>query len=173
MLRNEQSVGLAWRRQAGRTDEVYDMKVSEVMSRGLETCGEEDRLRPVVEKMLMRRCGSIPVVNDAGRLVGIVTIRDTMLPLYPNYGEYVHDAVHARDFEEMEDNYKRVLGMKVKEVMTPKPLYVHPDEPVLKAASYMGLRNLRRIPVCEEDGTLVGMVSIGDITRGLYIHKGV
>jgi len=148
------------------------MKVSDVMSRGLETCQEEDRLRSVVEKILMRRCGSLPVIDDTNALVGIVTIRDTMLPLYPNFGEYVHDSVHARDFEEMEDNYKRVLGMKVKEVMTAKPMSVTPDMSVLKAASYMGLKNLRRIPVCE-NGVLVGMVSIGDITRGLYIHKGV
>jgi CBS domain-containing protein len=148
------------------------MKVSDVMSQGLETCTEEDRLRSVVEKILMRRCGSLPVVDDANTLVGIITIRDTMLPLYPNFGEYVHDSVHSRDFEEMEDNYKRVLGMKVKEVMTANPMSVTPDMSVLKAASYMGLKNLRRIPVCE-NGVLVGMVSIGDITRGLYIHKGV
>lgn len=147
------------------------MKVSEVMSRGLETCREDDRLRTVVEKMVLRRCGSIPVVDDAGKLIGIVTIRDTMLPLYPNYGEYVHDSIHARDFEEMEEGYPKMLGMKVKDVMAKNPLAVYPDQPVLKAASYMGVRNLRRIPVCEDDGTLVGMVSIGDITRGLYIHK--
>ncbi|MDQ6975925.1 MAG: CBS domain-containing protein [Mariprofundaceae bacterium] len=148
------------------------MKVSDVMSRGLETCGENDRLRSVIEKMLMRRCGSIPVINDKQQLVGIITIRDTMLPLYPNFGEYVHDSVHSRDFEEMEDNYKRVLGMKVKEAMTPNPMTVSSNDFILKAASFMGLKNLRRIPVCD-DGKLVGMVSIGDITRGLYVHKGV
>lgn len=148
------------------------MKVSDVMSRGLETCSENDRLRSVIEKMLMRRCGSIPVVDEEEKLVGIITIRDTMLPLYPNFGEYVHDSVHSRDFEEMEDNYKRVLGMKVKEAMTPNPMTVSSDDFILKAASFMGLRNLRRIPVCD-DGKLVGMVSIGDITRGLYVHKGV
>jgi len=148
------------------------MKVSDVMSRGLETCSENDRLRSVIEKMLMRRCGSIPVVDEEEKLVGIITIRDTMLPLYPNFGEYVHDSVHSRDFEEMEDSYKRVLGMKVKEAMTPNPMTVSSDDFILKAASFMGLRNLRRIPVCD-DGKLVGMVSIGDITRGLYVHKGV
>jgi len=148
------------------------MKVSEVMTTSPLQCNENDTLRSITEKMVMRRCGSIPVVDDAGTITGIVTIRDTMLPLYPNFGEYVHDAVHGRDFEEMEDNYKRVLCMKVKEVMTPNPLTVSADESILKAASFMGLRNLRRIPVAE-DNKLVGMVSIGDIARGLYIHQGV
>jgi len=148
------------------------MKVSDVMTTTPLTCLENDSLRTITEKMVMRRCGSIPVVDDSNNLIGIVTIRDTMLPLYPNFGEYVHDAVHSRDFEEMEENYKRVLCMKVKEVMTTEPMSINADESILKAASFMGLRNLRRIPVTE-DGKLIGMVSIGDIARGLYIHQGV
>jgi len=147
------------------------MKVSEVMTHGVLTCKPEDTLRSAVQKMVMRRCGSLPVVDDNGKLIGIVTIRDTMLPLYPNFGEYVHDAKTARDFEEMEENYKRVLCMKVREVMTPNPMTVDPDMPVLKAASYMGLKNLRRIPVVDND-KLVGMVSIGDINRGMFIKLG-
>jgi len=146
------------------------MKISEVMTATPLTAKENETLRSVVEKMVMRRCGAVPVVNNQGTLVGIVTIRDTMLPLYPNFGEYVHDAVHSRDFEEMEQNYRRVLTMKVKEVMTANPMHVSAEDSVLKAASYMGLKNLRRMPVVD-DGKLVGMVSIGDIARGLYIHQ--
>jgi len=148
------------------------MKVSDVMTQTPLTCNENDTLRQITEKMVMRRCGSIPVVDDDLQLKGIVTIRDTMLPLYPNFGEYVHDAVHARDFEDMEENYKKVMCMKVKEVMTENPMSVEADTAVLKAASYMGVKNLRRMPVTK-DNQLVGMVSIGDIARGLYIHQGV
>ena len=149
------------------------MKVSEVMSHGSINCKADDTLHDAAQKMVMRRCGSLPVVADDNdsTLVGIITIRDTMLPLYPNFGEYIHDAKTARDFEEMEDNYKRVMCMKVKEVMTPDPMSVPSDMPVLKAASFMGLKNLRRLPVV--DGSkLSGMVSIGDINRGLFIQHG-
>ncbi|MDX8405375.1 MAG: CBS domain-containing protein [Mariprofundus sp.] len=149
------------------------MKVSDVMTHGSLNCKAGDTLHDATQKMVMRRCGSLPVVDDedANKLIGIITIRDTMMPLYPNFGEYIHDASSARDFEEMEENYKRVMCMKVKEVMTPNPMSVRPDMPVLKAASFMGLKNLRRMPV-EEDGKLVGMVSIGDINRGMFIQLG-
>ncbi len=149
------------------------MKVSEVMSRGCLTCHSDDTLHVATQKMVMRRCGSLPVVDDEdeGKLIGVITIRDTMLPLYPNFGEYIHDAKSARDFEDMEENYKRVMCMKVKEVMTPNPMVVNSDTPVLKAASYMGLKNLRRIPVVDND-RLTGIVSIGDINRGLFIERG-
>lgn len=145
------------------------MKVSELMTTGVITAAPDDTVAAVIERMVMRHCGAVPVVDDAGGLIGIVTLRDVLLPLYPNYGDYVHDAVHARDFEAMEHGYPRLLEMKTREVMTPDPMSVSPEDPVLKAASYMGLKNLRRIPVAEER-RLVGIISIGDISRGLFLH---
>jgi len=149
------------------------MKVSDVMSHGSLTCKAGDTLHDATEKMVMRRCGSLPVVadDDESKLVGIITIRDTMLPLYPNFGEYIHDAKTARDFEEMEEHYKPVMCMKVHDVMTANPMSVPSTMPVLKAASFMGLKNLRRLPVVDND-ILKGMVSIGDINRGMFIHHG-
>jgi CBS domain-containing protein len=146
------------------------MLVHDVMSAGVVTAKKTDTVRSVVVKMLNRHCGAIPVVEGDNRLVGMVTLRDVMLPLYPNYGDYIHDNVHSRDFVEMEDGYAEVLTKKVEEVMSPSPLTVSPNTPVLEAASYMGLKNFRRIPVVEKD-RLVGMVSIGDINRGLFFEK--
>ena len=150
------------------------MFIREVMSTGVVTAGATDTVRSVVVKMLSRDCGAIPVVGDQNDLVGMVTVRDIMLPLYPNYGDYIHDSVRSRDFGEMEAGYPEVLGKKVEEVMSRHPLTVSPEDPILEAASYMGLRHFRRIPVVEK-GKLVGMVSISDINRGLFFaqHPGL
>ena len=147
------------------------MLVHDVMSTGVVTAEPTDTVRSVVMKMLSRHCGAIPVVGEESRLIGMVTLRDVLLPLYPNYGEYIHDNVHSRDFVEMEEGYPEVLEQRVQEVMTLNPLTISPKAPVLEAASYMGLKNFRRIPVVEK-GKLVGMVSIGDINRGLFFEKG-
>ena len=148
------------------------MLVHEVMSTGIVTAMKTDTVRSVVVKMMNRNCGAIPVVEGDARLVGMVTLRDVLLPLYPNYGDYIHDNVHSRDFVEMEASYPEVLGRKVEEIMTPNPLTVGPADPILEAASYMGLKNFRRIPVVNKD-RLVGMLSIGDINRGLFFEQGV
>lgn len=146
------------------------MMVREVMSTGVLTARGTDTVRSVVVKMLSRHCGAVPVVDDGDRLAGIIAVRDVMLPLYPQYGDYIHDNVHSRDFVEMETGYPEVLTKNVEEVMTRNPLTVSPDDPILQAASYMGLKNFRRIPVVE-CGKLVGMVSIGDINRGLFFAE--
>ncbi len=146
------------------------MFVRDVMSTGVVTARKTDTVRSVVLKMLGRHCGAIPVVEDDDRLIGIVTLRDVMIPLYPNYGDYIHDNVHSRDFVEMEAGYQEVLAKKVEDVMSRNPLTVKSDNPILQAASYMGLKNFRRIPVVDK-GKLVGMVSIGDINRGLFFAQ--
>lgn len=51
--------------------------------------------------------------------------------------------------------------------MSRNPLTLSPTDPILEIASSMGLKHCRRIPVVEK-GKLVGMVSIGDSTRGLF-----
>jgi len=148
------------------------MLVHDVMSTGLVTAKKTDTVRSVVIKMMNRQCGAIPVVEGDNQLVGMVTLRDVLLPLYPNYGDYIHDNVHSRNFVEMEDAYSEALDEKVEEIMSQNPLTVAPHDPVLEAASYMGLKNFRRMPVVDK-GTLVGMLSIGDINRGLFFEKGM
>ena len=143
------------------------MLVREVMYTGVLTVRGSEPVREVVTRMISRHCGAIPVVDDEGTLIGLVAVRDVLIPLYPNYGDYIHDSVVSRDFVKMESAYAQVLERRVDEVMTLNPLTVSPDDPVLKAASYMGLKNFRRIPVVAER-RLVGMLSIGDINRELY-----
>src|SRR5512132_1376357 len=147
------------------------MLVREVMSAGVVTARRSESVRSVVTKMLSRHCGAIPVVEDDNVLIGMVTLRDVLIPLYPNYGEYIHDNVHSRDFVEMEEGYADVLNQKAEDVMSLNPLTVSPLTPVLEAASYMGLKNFRRIPVVDK-GKLVGMVSVGDVNRGLFFTRG-
>jgi CBS domain-containing protein len=124
----------------------------------------------VVVKIISRNCGVIPVVEDDGKLIGVISLRDVMLPMYPNYGDYIHDNVNSRDFEQMEGGYPNVLKMKAEDIMTPNPMTVSPYDPILKAASYMGLKNLRRIPVVE-DGKYVGIIGISDVNKVLFFNN--
>lgn len=144
------------------------MQVKDIMTTGVLAVRETDELRVVVAKMLNRHCGAIPVVEADMTLVGLVAVRDILMQLYPSCGAYIHDNVHGRDFVDMERGYGELMSRPVADVMTRHPFTVTPDDPVLKAASYMGLKHFRRIPVVEAT-KLVGMISIGDINRELFL----
>ena len=73
---------------------------------------------------------------------------------------------------EMEDGYAEVLDEKAEDIMSRNPLTVAPHDPILEAASYMGLKNFRRMPVVDK-GILVGIVSIkATSTAGYSSRKG-
>jgi CBS domain-containing protein len=147
------------------------MKVQDVMSTGVVTARSTDPIRSAVIKMLSRHCGAVPVIDDEENLIGLVALRDVMLPLFPQFGDYIHDNVHSRDFLEMEEGYPEVLRRPIESVMSHNPTSISPATCILEAASFMGVKNFRRIPVTE-NGKLVGMVSIGDINRGLFFTRG-
>ena len=147
------------------------MIVKEVMSTGVVTAYPKDSVRSVVIKMLSRHCGAVPIIDEQQNVIGLVALRYVMLPLFPNLGDYIHDNVHSRDFAEMEEGYPEILRKNVEEIMSKNPLTISPNTSVLEAASYMGRKHFRRIPVAE-DGKLLGMLSIGDINRGLFFQRG-
>ncbi|MFQ5588395.1 MAG: HPP family protein [Nitrospiria bacterium] len=145
------------------------MKVRDVMLTGLPTARETDTVQSIVVKVIYHDIGVVPILGNTHNLIGIIALRDIMMPMYPGYGDYIHDNVRSRDFEQMEEGYARVLTMKAGEIMTSNPMTVSPDDPVLKAASYMGLKNLRRIPVVEGNQFL-GIVGINEINKALFFN---
>ncbi|MDX8396337.1 MAG: CBS domain-containing protein [Mariprofundaceae bacterium] len=146
------------------------MKVSDAMTSEVIAVGTGDSLREAVAKMTIHNVAQVSVLNDDGGLAGIITVRDVMMPLYPDQGDYVHDSVRSHDFEDMETNYAKVMKMAVTDVMTANPITVSSDDPVLKATSYMGLKNLRRIPVVDA-GKQVGVLSIENVNSALFISN--
>jgi predicted transcriptional regulator len=83
----------------------------------------------------------------------------------------MEDYVHERDFEAMEKRVKEVLTKKVKDVMSKKVISIHVDEALLKAESIMKIKDIRRLPVIDSKGNLIGIISKGDIFRALVSPK--
>lgn len=146
------------------------MRIHEVMSTGVVTGAPTDTVRDVVVKLLSRHCGAIPIVNANQELLGIVTLRDVMRRCTPTMAITFTTPTQPR-LSGIGAELSRGTGGKAEEIMVRNPLTGSPETPILEAASYMGLKNFRRLPVADH-GTLVGMVSIGDIHRGLLFSRG-
>lgn len=121
------------------------MRVEQLMSRGTVTCRPQDDLAAVVDKMVARDCGVIPVVDDDGRVVGIVTDRDALLALHRE---------------------RCLLGrLQVADAMTPDAHCCAMDEPIERAEEIMRERRIRRLPVVDGAGRLAGMLTLADMAR--------
>lgn len=113
----------------------------------------------------------LPVVTKSKKLIGFITEQDITSQLFPSVQDLVEDYVHERDFEVMEKKVKDVLIKKVKDVMNRNVIYIHVDDPLLKAESVMKLKDISRLPVIDSKGTLIGIISKGDIFRALVSPK--
>lgn len=119
------------------------MKVSDVMTRDVETVRPDQMARDAARFMLQADAGSIPV-TDGDRLVGMITDRDIAVRgVALGYGP----------------------DTPISELMTSGVVSTHADELVEEAARKMSEAQVRRLPVIDESQRLVGIVSLGDLAR--------
>ena len=119
------------------------MHVEEIMTKDVCSCGPGINAASAAELMWRRNVGSLPVVEDGGRVVGIVTDRDLFLALGTGN--------------------RRPGELPVGDIMNRDIAFTTPGSDVRDALRTMAQRQLRRLPVVDQSGALVGIVSLGDI----------
>jgi acetoin utilization protein AcuB len=123
------------------------------MTAKVQTLTEDARLRQAVELVLVRRVRHVPIVDRAGRLVGIVTDRDVMRALPSPLSPIAHQM-----YESLLDN------TPVTKVRTREPITVEASVPLREAVITMLDRKISGLPVLE-NGVLAGMLTQTDALR--------
>jgi CBS domain-containing protein len=141
------------------------MLVKDIMSSSVRSVKPESKLVEVSSLMCLYRYSGLPVLEN-GRLVGIIAEKDVLHRLFPSL-EDLMDGMATIDLDKMLGQYKDVMSLKVRDVMTKNPITVSPDMHVLRAATVMVRHKFRRIPVARGD-TLVGMLSLGDVHKAIF-----
>lgn len=119
------------------------MKVSEVMTRDVQTVRPDQPVQQAASFMLSADAGSIPV-TDGDRLIGMITDRDIAVRgVAKGYGP----------------------DTPVRELMSEGVICARANDDVEDVASRMSEAQVRRLPVIDEDERLCGIVSLGDLSR--------
>ncbi len=127
-----------------RVEELaYDLKVREVMSTDLSTASPTDTMNDVLETLRQRRISGLPVVCK-GKLCGVVSLEDLIR------------AMQAND-----------LNAPISQYMSSELITIQEFDAAVEAMETFGRRKVGRLPVINHEGALVGMITKGDITRGL------
>lgn len=148
------------------------MKVSRIVRRKVDTVTPDSIVRDASKLIFGHHHRGIPVVGGKNKkLIGFVTQQDILSQLFPSVSDLMEDYIHERDFEAMEKKVKDVLSMKIKKIMNKKIFSVHIDDPILKAEAIMKINHISRLPVVDKKGSLIGIISKGDIFRVLVSPK--
>lgn len=127
-------------------------RVADIMTRNVETVGPSATVQEAAERMKADNIGSLPVCLDS-RLVGTITDRDITIRV----------TAEGRDSR----------STLVREVMTRDLVTVRPQQEVADAEQLMQDHQVRRLPVVESDGRLVGYVTTATIARKEGDEKAV
>lgn len=122
------------------------MKVIDVMHTGVTWVAPDMRLTEIAEKMRDEDIGSVPV-GENDRLIGMVTDRDITCRGLVDGGDI--DSLTARD------------------VMTKEIVYCRTEDDVEDATHLMEDRQIRRLPVIDENKRIAGMLSLGDLSHAV------
>ena len=141
------------------------MIVKDIMNTSVKTATVDAPIKDIASIMCFNKISGVPVVDDGNKLVGVLSEKDILRNMFPGIEEII-DEGGSPDFEAHENDYKNLLDKKAGDIMTNAVASVSPDMPVLKAASIMCVKKIRRIPVTEDD-KLVGIISIGDVHKAL------
>ena len=118
------------------------MYIKDMMTRRAVSVAPDEPITAAARLLKRDNIGSVPVCDSKGQLQGIITDRDIVL----------------RCVAAGVDPDKTLI----RDVMTTGVFTVSPTDTVESAAALMGKAQVRRLPVCE-NGTLVGMLSLGDL----------
>lgn len=135
---------------------LEEVKVNEWMSSPVTTITLDMPIPDAHQMMKDKGIRRLPVVDKHDKLVGIVTIGD------------VREArpSDASTLSIWEMNYL-LSKLKVEKVMTKNPLTVKPDAPIIDAAQIMLEKKISGVPVVDDAGNLVGILTESDIFRML------
>src|SRR3990172_3679441 len=133
------------------------MKVTDALEKNPATITPQTTLRQAARLIFGGQMSGVPVINDKGKLVGIVVEKDILSQFYPSQTEYIEDYTSAHDFEAMEEDVTEAMNLPVEKFMSKNPITVSPQTPLLKAGSLMMSKRFRRLPVIDSRGHLLGM----------------
>jgi CBS domain-containing protein len=119
------------------------MKVQDLMTPDVKTCRPDTNLAEAVRDMWEADCGALPVVNEEGRVTGVITDRDICIAV----------ATRGRSADRI----------AVREVARGQAHTCLPDDDVTVALQTMKAQRIRRLPVIDTYGHLRGMLSLNDI----------
>ena len=144
---------------------MKDLMVEEVMTHLVVTLRPEDRIADAAKRLLLNRISGAPVVGE-GRLLGVVSEADLLKAFTPptrrgsSPAPYPLMSELIRGTPRLEAPYSTVGDVMTKGVVT-----IGPSDSIWEAASLIDRHGVRRLPVVDEEGFVIGILARSDLVR--------
>ncbi|NER51760.1 MAG: CBS domain-containing protein [Symploca sp. SIO1A3] len=145
--------------------------VAEVMTRNPIMVEPQTPIKDAIKLIAEHRISGLPVVDETGNLVGVISETDLLWQETgvepPVYIMFLDSVIYLENPARYDKELHKALGQTVEEVMSDEPSTVKPDQPLPKAARLMQEKSIRRLPVVDDAGKVIGILTPGDIVRAM------
>ena len=143
--------------------------VAEIMTTDPVTVSPKTSLEEAIQILADRDISGLPVVNDRGKLVGVISETDLTWQATgvdaPPYIMFLDSVIYLQNPAKHNQEVHKALGQTVEEAMSGRLTTVKGSQLVREAAQIMHEKKLRRLPVVDDDSKLIGMITQGDVIR--------
>ncbi|WP_422486924.1 CBS domain-containing protein [Gudongella sp. DL1XJH-153] len=148
------------------------MYIKDIMTKDVITVTLNDNVEKCASLLIKHNLSGLPVLDESGKLVGIVTegdlIRRASRIKGPAVLEVLGGMIYLDSPKKFMDELKSSMGQKAKDIMTKKVITIDPNQTIEEGATLLVEKNVKRLPVINKEGELVGIVSRRDIMSYLF-----
>ena len=143
--------------------------IKDCMKEAVISISHTARVRDAVRIFQENQIGTLPIVDDDNKLVGIVLLRDLLDLVMPDFLHLLENIDFIRNFGALVDS-RQPAARDLDELLKVRmhiPVSVHPETRLLQGAAVLHKHDMRDVPVVDDYGRLVGLASHVDIGRAL------
>lgn len=149
--------------------------VADLMNRDVQTVTPTTALSEAIKILVDRQISGLPVVDEAGKLVGVISESDLMWREKgldrPPYIMFLDSVIYLQNPAQHDRDLHKVLGQTVGEVMTAGAIAITADATIQAAAKIMHDQKIHRLPVIDAEERPIGIITQGDIVRGIATEQ--
>jgi CBS domain-containing protein len=144
--------------------------VRDVMTHDVATLRPDQPVAEAADALAARRFGAMPVVDEQGRLLGLLRDEDLIVSEarvhVPTFLNFLGASIPLPgQMQHLEEELHKVAGATVRDVMDPDPVTIGADDTLEELATRMHDREVSHVPVVDADRRVVGIAARGDVVR--------
>lgn len=151
------------------------MLAKDIMTREVITVRPDTSIEEAAKLMVDNKVSGLPVVDEEGKIVGIVTEKDLMVKAsefkIPFYITLFDSIIFLENPIKFNNHIRKYFASQVKEVMTARVVTVDEETPVPEVARIMQTEKVNRVPVTQ-NGVITGIITRNDILKSLVRKDG-
>ena len=154
------------------------IKIKDAMEKNVIKFHADDKISEVAQKLRDNKISGAPIVDDNSKVIGIVSEGDIMRLLevhsprlnliLPSPLDVIELPIRMKhEMDEIAEDMNRAASVLIGEIMTKEVFTIKEDDDISDAAQFMDTHSINRLPVVDEEGKLIGIITRGDLISAL------